>query len=73
MLISVVYQNNEIGLVEDHQLDELISSKKIKKFLRSEGWVTIGVDLTRKAARIDFEWPEKRRRIDKTFKVGANH
>ena len=48
MLIAVVYQNNETGMVEAYQLDELISSNKIKRFKRSEGWVTIGVDQIRK-------------------------
>lgn len=53
MLIAVVYQNNEAGMVEAYLLDELISQNKIKKFLRSEGWVTIGVDQLRKENRID--------------------
>jgi len=42
MIISVVYKNNKMGLVDDSKLDDLISSNKIKRFLRGEGWVTIG-------------------------------
>lgn len=43
MFIRVMYQNGELGMVKPFQLDKLIASGKIKKFLRSEGWVTIGV------------------------------
>jgi hypothetical protein len=31
-------------MVKPFLLDELITSGKIIKFLRSEGWVTIGID-----------------------------
>jgi hypothetical protein len=33
MLIKVVYQNNEIEMLEASQLDTLISANKIKKLL----------------------------------------
>jgi hypothetical protein len=42
MLIRVIYKNNENGIVQPFLLDELITSDKITKFLRSEGWVTVG-------------------------------
>ena len=44
MLITVKYRNGRTGRVHAYQLEELISANKIKQFLRSEGWVTIGVD-----------------------------
>jgi hypothetical protein len=44
MLITVQYKNGRTGRVEAYQLSHLICSQKIKKFLRSEGWVTIGRD-----------------------------
>lgn len=44
MLVKVLCQNNEYGIVNPTLLDELISSGKIKMFLRSEGWATIGID-----------------------------
>jgi hypothetical protein len=47
MLIRVIYKNNECGMVKPFLLDELIASGKIIKFLRSEGWVTIGLDRIR--------------------------
>ena len=44
MLIKVMYKNNEYAMVKPFLLDELIASGKITKFLRSDGWVTIGID-----------------------------
>jgi hypothetical protein len=44
MLIRVMYFNDNYDMVKPFILDDLIASKKIKKFRRSEGWVTIGLD-----------------------------
>lgn len=60
MLIKVIYQTNEIDVVESSQLDTLISSNKIKKFLRSEGWVTVGIDPIRKESRVNYKGSERR-------------
>jgi hypothetical protein len=65
MLIKVMYQNNEIGMVEASQLDTLISSNKIKKFLRSEGWVTVGNDPIRKESRVYYKGSERRQAVKK--------
>jgi hypothetical protein len=51
LYIKVIYQNDEVGLVEACELDDLILSRKIKKFMRSEGWATIGIDPTRREPR----------------------
>ena len=60
MLISVMYQNNKMGLVDDFELDNLISSNKIKQFLRADGWVTIGGNPLRKRNGYDYKGREKR-------------
>jgi hypothetical protein len=60
MFIKAMYQNNEIEMVESSQLDRLISSNKIKKFLRFEGWVTIGIDPTRKESKVNYKKSERR-------------
>ena len=60
MFIKVMYQNNEIEMVEASQLDTLISSNKIKKFLRSEGWVTVGIDPIRKESKVNYKGSERR-------------
>ena len=60
MLIKVMYQTNEIDVVESSQLDTLISSNKIKKFLRFDGWVTVGIDLIRKESKVNDKVSERR-------------
>jgi hypothetical protein len=61
MLIEVIYQNNEYGMVKPFLLDKLITSGKIIKFLRSEGWVTIGVDRIRGTGNgAHYKGPERR-------------
>jgi len=53
MFIKVMYQTNEIDVVEASQLDTLISSNKIKKFLRFDGWVIVGIDPIRKENKVN--------------------
>jgi hypothetical protein len=60
MLIKVIYQTNEIDVVESSQLDTLISSNKIKKFLRFDGWVTVGIDPIRKESKVNDKVLERR-------------
>jgi len=55
-----MYQTNEIDVVESSQLDTLISSNKIKKFLRFDGWVTVGIDLIRKESKVNYKVSERR-------------
>jgi hypothetical protein len=47
MLIRVVYQNDKHDMVKPFILDSLISANRLKKFLRSDGWATIGTDRLR--------------------------
>ena len=60
MLIKVMYKNNEYAMVKPFLLDKLISSDKIIKFLRSEGWVTIGIDDIR-VSDYRYKGPERRK------------
>ena len=60
MFIKVMYQTNEIDVVEASQLDTLISSNKIKKFLRFDGWVTVGIDPIRKENKVNYKGSERR-------------
>jgi len=69
MLIKVMYKDGQIGEVENYFLDDLIESNRIKKFQRSSGWVTIGVDPIRAARRDDYpETPEREKNSKKTKK-----
>jgi hypothetical protein len=47
MIIRIIYQDDKHDMVKPFFVDSLIESGKIKKFLRSSGWVTIGHDPTR--------------------------
>ncbi len=40
MPVKAIYENE----IEPSLLDELIASNKIRKFLRSDGWATVGID-----------------------------
>jgi hypothetical protein len=60
MLITVIFINGKYGLVDDAELDNLIQKRKVKKFLRSAGWCTIGVDQIRTEPCHDYEGAERR-------------
>ena len=60
MIITVMYQNGDIGSVDADELDSLIQSNRVKKFLRAEGWCTIGSDQIRKERRVHYKGPERR-------------
>jgi hypothetical protein len=51
MLIQVIYDDNHHDFVKPVILDTLIESRKIAKFKRSSGWVTVGMDPVRKSLR----------------------
>jgi len=51
MLIQVMFPDNHHDFVKPGMLDPLIESRKIAKFKRSSGWVTIGIDPVRKIRR----------------------
>lgn len=47
MLVQVHWTNNTYDYVKDFMLDSLIEAGVVARFLRSSGWVTIGVDPVR--------------------------
>ena len=59
MRIKVQYQDETMGEIEAYQLDDLISSNKIKKFFRSGKWVVIGRDPIREAREDYLELPDR--------------
>jgi hypothetical protein len=44
MLVQVNWTNDRYNYVQDYMLDELIDSGRVARFLRSSGWVVVGVD-----------------------------
>ena len=59
MLIKVMYKNGTIGEIESYCLDDLIHLNKIKKFQRSSGWITLGVDPIREVREDYLEAPKR--------------
>ncbi|HIJ94877.1 MAG TPA: hypothetical protein HPP94_03900 [Desulfuromonadales bacterium] len=51
MLIQVNYPDNRYDYVKEFILDVLIEKHKIKRFRRSSGWVTLGVNPVRAIRR----------------------
>jgi hypothetical protein len=66
MLIRILYINNKYDMVKDIMLNELITSGKITKFYRSDGWVNIGHDPIRGiGVRDSYSSPKRRRTSNK--------
>ncbi len=62
MMLKVIYDNDKHDMVKDYLLDGFIANGKIRKFKRSDGWVTIGVDLVRGKGG-SYSGPERRNMI----------
>lgn len=61
MLIQVMYPGNNFDYVKEFMLDNLIESRKIAKFRRSNGWVSVGIDPVRTGKQSgDFSGVERR-------------
>ncbi|HOP29462.1 MAG TPA: hypothetical protein P5120_05450 [Spirochaetota bacterium] len=43
MNMQVMYQDNKIGRIDSALLDSMLDAHKIKMFMRSDGWVMVGV------------------------------
>ena len=44
MLIQVAYPDDKYDYIKETLLDKLLEEKKVLKFRRRTGWVTVGVD-----------------------------
>lgn len=61
MLVQVNWTNNRYDYVNDYMLDSLIEAGVVARFLRSSGWVTVGVDPIRSIRRPNtYNGPERR-------------
>jgi hypothetical protein len=64
MLIQVNYPDNRFDYVKENILDTLIETKKIERFRRSTGWVTLGVDPVRTSRReYTYKIPSELRKL----------
>lgn len=61
MLVQVNWTNTRYDYVKDFMLDSLIEAGVVARFLRSSGWVTVGVDLIRlNAHNREYQGGERR-------------
>lgn len=61
MLVQVNWTNNRYDYVKDFMLDSLIESGVVARFLRTSGWVTVGVDTLRSTKQDNaYEGTERR-------------
>jgi hypothetical protein len=67
MLVQVKWTNNTYDYVKDFMLDSLIEAGVVARFLRSSGWVTIGVDPVREKSSAESYHGTERRSFGGTF------
>ena len=61
MLVQVNWTNNRYDYVNDYMLDSLIEAGVVTRFLRSTGWVFIGVAPVRSPrSNNPYDGPERR-------------
>ncbi|TGU70474.1 hypothetical protein E4633_11445 [Geomonas terrae] len=61
MLVQVHWTNKRYDYVKDYMLDSLIEAGVVARFLRSSGWVTIGIDPIRRSKhQKSYGGPERR-------------
>ena len=60
MRVQVIYFDNNTGFVNAESLEELIQTRRIIAFKRSDGWVRVGRDPVRHTRR-PYKGPERRR------------
>jgi len=63
MMLNVIYDNDKHDMVKTYLLDRFIESGRIRKFKRSDGWVTVGVDLIRGKGG-SYSGPERRNPLE---------
>ncbi|MBU5638140.1 hypothetical protein KOM00_15525 [Geomonas sp. Red69] len=61
MLVQVHWTNKRYDYVKDYMLDSLIEAGVVARFLRSSGWVIVGVDPVRSPKiHKSYAGPERR-------------
>ena len=60
MMIRVMYHDGKTEMVRQPLLRHLITTGKIQKFRRNDGWVTVGVDPIRHKKRQPYNGADRR-------------
>lgn len=66
MLVKVRYLDGTTELVRPSLLQHLIENHKIREFLRTEGWVVLGIDPVRSFQPKIYSGPDRRRATYRT-------
>ena len=60
MMIRVMYHDGKTEMVRQPLLRHLITTRKIQKFRRDDGWVTLGIDQIREKKRKPYSGADRR-------------
>ncbi|HWR59924.1 MAG TPA: hypothetical protein VN328_13640 [Thermodesulfovibrionales bacterium] len=47
MRVPVMYKDGKMGYADQHEINRLISTRQIIRFLRADGWAIVGSDAVR--------------------------
>lgn len=70
MLIQVVFSDNHFGFFENYELDRLLELHQVARFLRSTGWVVVGIDPVRSEFKEMSHYSGPERRMILRFDTG---
>ncbi|GFO57788.1 hypothetical protein GMST_01130 [Geomonas silvestris] len=70
MLVQVNWTNSRYDYVKDFMLDSLIEAGVVARFLRSSGWVTVGVDPIRTSSQNNSYDGVERRTVHRAQQAG---
>lgn len=59
MNMKVVFQDNRENIIDSRLLNEMMTVKMIKMFMRSGGWAVVGIDPVRGSGG-DYTGPDRR-------------
>lgn len=65
MIIRVQRTDDLYDMVQPHVLDKMLAEGMVKRFMRSVGWVSVGVDAIRATSRSNYPYMgfERRRSL----------
>ena len=62
MMIRVMYQNGDYDIVRNDVLDILVANHRVKKFMRTSGWVDVDRDVSQLRVGSNPYWEGDERR-----------
>ena len=62
MMIRVMYPNGDYDMVRNDVLDILVANQRVKKFMRTSGWINVEEDSARLRVGSNPDWEGLERR-----------